>query len=167
MATPTTLPASFTAGQVLTASQMNNLRGAFRVLQVISATNSTQINSSSTSYVDTGTTATITPSSTSSKILVLLNQGGVTKTATDSLSGTNIRLFRDATNILNVAINFGLTLSSTALEGMTASAMWLDTPNTTSAVIYKTQFANRVASALVAVQTNSAPSSIILLEISA
>ena len=38
MATPTTLPASFTAGQVLTAAQMNDLRGAFRVLQVVQAT---------------------------------------------------------------------------------------------------------------------------------
>jgi hypothetical protein len=33
MATPTNLPATFVAGNVLTAAQQNGLRGAFRVLQ--------------------------------------------------------------------------------------------------------------------------------------
>jgi hypothetical protein len=41
MATPTTLPASFVAGNILTAAQLNNLRGAFRVLQVVQATDAT------------------------------------------------------------------------------------------------------------------------------
>jgi len=34
MATPTSLPATFVAGNVLTAAQMNDLRGAFRILAV-------------------------------------------------------------------------------------------------------------------------------------
>jgi hypothetical protein len=38
MATPTTLPASFVAGSILTAAELNDLRGAFRVLQVVNAT---------------------------------------------------------------------------------------------------------------------------------
>ena len=38
MATPTTLPAAFVSGAILTADQMNNLRGAFRVLQVVTST---------------------------------------------------------------------------------------------------------------------------------
>ena len=80
MATPTTLPASFTAGQVLTASQMNNLRGAFRVLQVVSTTKTdtyTDSSASGTLTTVTGLSATITPSATTSKILiyVTLNYG--------------------------------------------------------------------------------------------
>jgi hypothetical protein len=38
MAAVTPLPATFVSGDVLTAAQMNDLRGAFRVLQVVSAT---------------------------------------------------------------------------------------------------------------------------------
>jgi hypothetical protein len=36
MATPTALPTAFVAADVLTAANMNLLRGAFRVLQVVS-----------------------------------------------------------------------------------------------------------------------------------
>ena len=79
MATPTTLPSSFTAGQVLTAAQMNDLRGAFRVLQVVSSTWTTAAINSTTTYADTGLTATITPSATSSKVLVFFAQKVVEK----------------------------------------------------------------------------------------
>jgi hypothetical protein len=66
MATPTSLPASFTTGAVLTAAQMNDLRGAFRVLQVLQGNTTSQVANSGTSYIDTGASVTITPSSTSS-----------------------------------------------------------------------------------------------------
>ncbi|MEE3228804.1 MAG: hypothetical protein VX237_06860, partial [Chloroflexota bacterium] len=47
--------------------------GAGKILQVVSSNLTTQMTSTSTSYVDTGLTATITPSATSSKVLVLCN----------------------------------------------------------------------------------------------
>ena len=71
MATPTNLPAAFTVGQVATAAQMNDLRGAFRILQVIQGTTSTRTSSSTTTYADTTLSASITPTSSSSKILVI------------------------------------------------------------------------------------------------
>jgi hypothetical protein len=167
MATPTSLPAAFTAGQVLTAAQMNDLRGAFRVLQVVYAEYSTQANNSTTTYADTGLEATITPTSTSSKILVLVNQNGITKTSTDAGSGTNLRLLRGASLIQTFGVNFALTSTTLTIEGLGHSTYFLDTPATTSATTYKTMFANRVAAALVAVQTNSATSTIVLMEVSA
>ena len=75
MAAVTTLPAAFTVGQILTSTQMNNLRGAFRVLQVVTGTTSTTVTTTSTSYVTTNLTATITPSATSSKILLIASLG--------------------------------------------------------------------------------------------
>ena len=80
MATPTSLPAAWSASQVLTASSLNNLRGAFRILQVVSTTKTdTYSDSSATGTLTTitGLTATITPSATTSKILiyVTLNYG--------------------------------------------------------------------------------------------
>jgi hypothetical protein len=168
MATPTTLPAAFTAGQVLTAAEQNALRGAFRILQVVSANTSTAVTSSSNVYVDTGLTATITPQSATSKILVILSQGGLEKTSASANSRMDIRLFRGATNILQVASNILFTGTNLQLVGPSVSATYLDSPATTSATTYKTQFMNSDNSASVIVQSqNINASTITLMEISA
>jgi hypothetical protein len=167
MATPTTLPATFVAGDVLTAAQMNNLRGAFRVLQVVSSTFSTQNLTSSTSYADTGLTATITPSSTTSKILCLVNQAGCGKTAGNASSGISLQLLRGASSINIFCIDGGNTNSSLGNVVGTQSTGYLDSPATTSATTYKTQFKNSVAAASVFCQVGDSVSTITLLEISA
>ena len=166
MATPTALPTSFSPGDVFTAANANLLRGAFRVLQVVQGTYSTQVSNSTTTYADTGLTATITPSSSSSLVLVVINQSSVTKTAANAQNGTNIRLMRGATAVYQPGVDVGATFS--ALEtNINVSGIYLDSPATTSATIYKTQFANRNASAEVVCQTRSGESTIILMEISA
>ena len=76
MATRTTLPATFVAGNVLTAAQQNDLRGAFRILQVEQVTKLDTFSTSSTSFTDiTGLSITITPSSATNKILFMMNVG--------------------------------------------------------------------------------------------
>jgi hypothetical protein len=70
MATPTNLPASFTSGSTLSAATMNNLRGAFRILQVVT-TSDTTTRTCTTDYPTLSTlNVSITPQSTSSLILV-------------------------------------------------------------------------------------------------
>jgi hypothetical protein len=170
MATPTTLPATAVAGEVLTASYVNNLRGAFRVLQVVTATYATGVSSSVGGYFDTGLSATITPSSTSSKVLVILNQAGVAKSAGNTGLGVIISLNRGATQVFFPAT--GASFTGTAVQNVTSvGGVYLDSPATTSAVTYKTQFANLVAAASVTVQASVgsgfAESSICLMEISA
>lgn len=165
MATPTNLPASFTTGQVLTAAQMNNLRGAFRVLQVVTATYATQTASTTNTYVDTGLTATITPQSTSSKILVLINQDGCGKIGNTYGS---LRLLRGASQIFTFGNGYGDTGGTTTQNNVgTSAAAYLDSPATTSAVTYKTQFRSVNNAATVYVQIGSDNSSMVLLEISA
>jgi hypothetical protein len=167
MATPTTLPATFVAGNVLTAAQMNALRGAFRVLQVVSAETNTAVSSSSATYADTTLTATITPSSTSSKVLVIYHQNGIFKSDQNSGNRIDVRLFRGAT-ILQTSADILFTNSLLAFHGPTISGIVLDSPATTSATIYKTQFRNPAAAASVSVQVNSTSNSgITLMEISA
>jgi hypothetical protein len=61
---------------------------------------------------------------------------------------------------------YGTTDTNIRQQGA-VSASYLDSPATTSAVIYKTQFACDQAQAAVGVQTNSSNSSIILMEIGA
>jgi hypothetical protein len=168
MATPTTLPASFTAGQVLTAAQMNNLRGAFRVLQVVYGSTATAVSNSTSTYVDTGLTATITPQSNTSKILIMVSQNGVRKSNADGNARMDIQLLRGSTGIIKFAGNVLMTASAVNLWVPSASTFYLDSPATTSATTYKTQFMNPHGSGDVSVQHESASTStIVLLEISA
>jgi hypothetical protein len=138
-----------------------------KVLQVVYATYSTQVISSVTSYVDTGLTASITPSSATSKILVIAAQGGVLANSGNANNGVNLKLFRGATQI-QFAGFVGRTEDS-ALSNKIGTTMFvvLDEPATTSSTTYKTQFANNTAAANVQVQQGSDMSTITLLEIGA
>jgi len=165
MATPTTLPATFVSGDVLTAAQMNDLRGAFRVLQVVNATYSTATSNSTSTYADTGLTATITPSSTSSKILVFVNQAGCGKETNDVF--LRLRLLRGASEIIKFEDGAGKSTAAQDNYVGSCSTTYLDSPNTTSATTYKTQFSANANFALVRVQFESSTSTITLMEISA
>ena len=168
MATPTTLPATFVAGDVLEASQLNALRGAFRVLQVVFGSTATEVSNATSTFTDTGLTATITPQSNTSTILVMVSQNGVRKSGADGNSRMDIRLLRGATQLVKFAGNVLLTNSALNLWVPSASCFFLDSPATTSATTYKTQFMNPANVANVSVQHESAStSSIVLLEISA
>ena len=166
MATPTNLPASQTTGNVLTAAYMNDLRGAFRVLQVVQATYSAVIvSNSTTTMADTNLTATITPQSNTSKILVVVHQT-FSKTSGNLLNAVAARIMRDATAVHTFAVATGYT--GTTIDNIfVISAMYLDSPATTSATAYKTQFANFQNNAAVAANTNNTPATITLMEISA
>jgi hypothetical protein len=137
------------------------------VLQVVQGTYSTQVSSSSSTYADTNLSASITPSSTSSKILVIVNQGGVGKSAGDTDAGVRIRLLRDSTTLTTITDRFAYTATLLQITLAVGNA-YLDSPSTTSSVTYKTQFAcwnNSVSN--VFVQGASGVSTITLLEIAA
>ena len=98
MATPTTLPATFTAGQVLTAAQQNALRGAFRILQVVSVFKANTFSMTGTTYTDvTGLSVAITPQSSSSQIICM----GQITSSTDASELVFGQLLRGATAIGN------------------------------------------------------------------
>jgi hypothetical protein len=140
--------------------------GGGKVLQVVYGTTSTNADSTSTSYADTGLTATITPSAASSKILVIVNQSGINKNSNNTENATSIQTLRGATQIAEVG-NIAYTNSALNLRSATYSVSVLDEPATTSATTYKTQFKNLAASATVSVQASSSKSTIILMEIGA
>jgi hypothetical protein len=165
MATPTNLPADFVPGDILTAAQMDDLRGAFRVLQVIYGSTSTETTNNTSTFADTGLTATITPQATSSKVLVLIAQMAA-KTNGNSENRLEIKTFRGATQIATSGSLF-LYNASAIFNQATYSLCLLDSPATTSATTYKTQFNNPQNAAAVRVQSSSGLSTIILMEISA
>ena len=109
------------------------------VIQVASTTTTALFSTSSASFVDvTGLSVTITPQSTTSKILVLANICG-------GSAGSNVylNLLRNGTNI---AQSTGGTVNETAFWVPPTAYInnqtpinYLDSPSTTSAVTYKIQ----------------------------
>lgn len=165
MATPTNLPAAVATGDVGTAAQFNNLRGAFRILQVISASTTSQTSSTSGTYVNTGLSASITPQSISSKILVIVDGLGFSSAAATEL---NIRLTRDQPSAPTVlATTPGAVYSSagavTGRYGFTVT----DSPASTSALTYRTQLARGTGLGIVYDEVNSVATTMTLMEISA
>lgn len=161
MATPTNLPASFTVGQVLTAAQMNNLRGAFRILQVVSASTSTVVLTTSTTFADTTLTCSITPQSSTSKILIL---GAQSFYLDGGNTGLGVRLLRGSTILQEwdspvYGFNTGIVGDK--------NYSYLDSPNTSSSVTYKTTFSRRAGTANIYTQINNNPGNLILCEVSA
>jgi hypothetical protein len=166
-----------TNNQVLTAdsSTATGLKWATpagsggKVLQVIHASTSTEVSSSTTTFATTGLTATITPTLSTSKILVLVSQNGVMVDTTAN-NALKFQLVRGATVLTSISDKQNYNSGSYFLNS-SLSFNWLDSPATTSATTYKTEFARYYSSGTVYVQNyniaNTAVSSIILMEIGA
>jgi len=138
---------------------------AGHVIQVIENSTTTQVNSTSQTYADTGLTATITPQFTSSKIAIFISQN-VHKSYqhTDQIQ---LNILRGSTQLVQWATE--LLHDDGALNhfNIYGSQSFIDSPSTTSATTYKTQFRRRLSSsAQVSVQYASGRSSIMLMEIS-
>jgi len=134
------------------------------VLQVVNVTTATQASASTTTYVDTNLTATITPTSSTSKILVLVSQNGVYKTSANGANGVNLRLVKNSTALITFVFGGGYT-GTTVENTQAASTCYLDSPATTSATTYKTQLASYSNAATAYVQAYNETSTITLLEI--
>lgn len=103
------------------------------VLQVVSANLNTLVQVTSTSYAEvSGFTATITPTSATSKFLIICKLGSVGHT--DSNNGAFMKLYRGNTS-LDDSTSFIYTASGN--PGIPATLSYLDSPNTTSAIDYK------------------------------
>jgi hypothetical protein len=158
MATPTSLPGAFTAGDVLTAANMNGLRGAFRILQVVSATKTDTFSTTSTSFTNvTGLTVSITPSATSSKVLVCASVSySVGNTADDNghlqLAGGNCSAYvGDSAGSRTRGANFITNASNWGIGQTVVNVplIYLDSPSTTSATTYSVQAKRGTASGTV------------------
>jgi hypothetical protein len=147
MATPTTLPGSFTAGDTLTASTMNNLRGAFRVLTVNSVTKTDTFSTASSSFVDvTGLSLTITPQSNTSKFLLVaqISAGANQDRIWFKFAGGNTASYVGDTAGSRVGV--GLEVSAFSNNAAASGIMlYLDSPATASAITYKVQMASYAA----------------------
>ena len=114
--------------------------GGGKVLQVVQASTTTETNIASTSYTDTTLTATITPTSATSKILIFANQTGRLYRTANEIQGF-FQILRGASSIrtFDYALSLQLSGSITAAPGTIMALTYLDSPTTTSATTYKVQ----------------------------
>lgn len=136
------------------------------VLQVVTDFTTTNTSSSSTSFTDTTLSATITPKSVSSKILVLVSQSGVVKSAGNLGNSVNLRIVYPDATTETFGTQIGFT-NTTLVNINNVSGIGEYVHNSTSPLLFKTQFANNTAATSVTVQTSSARSTIALIEVSA
>ena len=137
------------------------------VLQVVNGSTTTSASTTNSTYIDSGLTATITPKFSTSKILVLVSQNGLGKTSGNASNDMTIQLVRGSTVIATPAAQTLNTGTTIVLYGYSASISYLDSPATTSATTYKTQFNNTNGTTAVIVQRTNDTSTITLLEIAA
>jgi hypothetical protein len=160
-----TLPAE--TGTILTNAT------AGTVLQVVQATYATEVQVASTSYTDTGLSASITPTSATSKVLIVIAQQAETFRSTNSQVRGDFRILNESTAIFTqvgvVGLSAGTPSSGTLVGHGMYSGVYLDSPATTSSVTYKTQAKLNTTSdsALLQIQGGGTSSSITLLEIAA
>jgi len=130
------------------------------VLQVVNANTNTAMTNSGAAWADTGITATITPSSTSSKILVIVDGQGFEINQTQI--GFATRLLRGSTDLaeFNKYASYAYANKTTNV-----GINYLDSPSTTSATTYKCQIVRSGASGTANAQANGSMSTITLQEI--
>ena len=163
-------------GQVLTAdsAQATGLKwaavSAGKVLQVVAATTTTQVSVSTATWTDSNLSTSITPSSASSRILVLTTQViNLNQSDDTGLMGGGTRLLRDSTAVFTPYESPGTSFYESDFFRGIVTMNYLDSPSTTSSVTYKTQIYLSVTGggATIQSQPSSAQSTIILLEIGA
>jgi len=161
----TTLTLPTTSGTVLTSGTNTNFP-AGTVLQVVQGITTTAVSNSSSAFTNTGLTASITPSSASNKILVIINHPHCYKSSTNSSHAIAFWLQKNSSNLSQWATYVGYTGTATELYFSTVYT-YLDSPATTSSTTYSTTFSSYANASNVAVQANSMPSTITLMEIKA
>jgi len=126
-----TLPA--VSGTVLTTTSPK----AGNVIQVVNATSTSTFSTTSTSFVTTGFSASITPTSSSSKILALLSANGFIASSSVAIW---ITLYRGATELSGTANGLnGISNGAGGIIGV-LNFSYVDSPATTSSTTYTIYF---------------------------
>ena len=143
--------------------------GFGKVGQVVQASTSTAVNVASTSVADTGLTVNITPTASTSKVLVQVNQNILTDIDTTA-ANSKIKLLRGSTTVIDFTTNIARVEAGGASSvkfGNLTTFSFLDSPSTTSQITYKTRGAISSTSnnGTARFQNSSVPSVITVTEI--
>jgi hypothetical protein len=120
--------------------------GVGKVLQVVQGTTQTSVSTTSTSYVTTNLTASITPTLATSKVLVLFSISGYNDTGGGQCIATVFRGTVAGTNLgATNSSGFGAAFSGAGETMSNISGIILDAPSTTSATTYTVGFKRKTS----------------------
>lgn len=135
------------------------------VVQTAYSTYSVMVSTTGTTPVTTGLSGSITPTSTSNKVLVTFNIPSTRKPAGTNNCDMAFQIWRNGSSIVQPTTNFmftGTSLNQTA----SFSYSYLDSPASTSTLTYTIYFFDTQGSGgSIQVQLDNTPSTIILQEI--
>ena len=149
------------AANAITAAKLP----AGSVLQVQYMYTGALVTATSQTYIDTGVNVSITPTSTSSKIMAFANVGGCAKSGSAG-AYMALQIVRGSTPIHIFEGQGGYNAAANTTSFGTCAGVKLDSPNTTSSVNYKIQMKNLGGQGSVQNNNSGALSSITLMEIS-
>ena len=134
-----------------------------KIGQVVYATYATSTSISSTTFADTGLSANITPSATSSKVLVMATIQGLWNRGTAS-TALEFKIFRGTTEIQHTVKTSNFISTGVTLIGTTVALNIVDSPSSSSELNYKIQFAGNNSDQNT-INSNNDVSSITLMEV--
>jgi len=133
------------------------------VLQVVGASTTSQTSTTGSTLITTGLTASITPTSSSNKVLILVN----INCRFTSSSWMGLNLYRGGSSITYWTSGLGFSISGST-QTQEFAANYLDSPATTSSTTYTVYYCNNNSpTGTVTVHQDSTVSSITLMEIAA
>ena len=137
--------------------------GGGGVIQVVNTTFVTALSGTVASRVDTGLSLTITPTSSSSKILVLIDLADVSAYGgTGTGSYVRFWLMRDSTDLIRFGGQTGYSGDTSIYSGGSVTTNYLDSPVTTS----KVQWQNPSGAGTIEMNASSGDSTMTLMEVS-
>lgn len=156
-----------TTGQVITTNGTIPTwgNGAGKILQVVSTTYSTETANSAGTSINTGLLGTITPTLSSSRIMIMFSQGDVSVSSNTVFIG--LELARGTTQIFAPVVFSGGLSTGGSGPRYSISSQYVDSPATTSPTVYKTQFRVSAGTGTAYVQRDSSTASMILMEVAA
>jgi hypothetical protein len=126
------LKLSTSGTKILNSSGNPILQQTGSILQVVSATYSTQVDSSASVFTATGLTASITPTSATSKILIFFGLPIRNGSAGVNVIGT---IYKNGSNLLGT-YGLGILKGDSSAIQINLGASYLDSPSTTSSTTY-------------------------------
>jgi len=133
------------------------------VIQAVSSNLTSSVSTTSSSYVTTGLAVSITPQSSTSKILILVEGAGA---CSQTNSGAYYTVYRGATDLGNTN-GFSTIYNNASYSGKFRSTLgiaYLDSPSTTSSTTYTVYFKTNTVGTIY-VNDDSTTSTITVLEI--
>jgi hypothetical protein len=123
----------------ITQAMAESIGPQLGILQVVSASYNTSVLTTSTSYVDSMLTATITPKSTTSKIIAFVNMPFYATASAGTQIGGWFRLVKDGVQLVEAADYIDGFYSATPKFSSVCNMIFSGTPTYGAANIYKVQ----------------------------